>query len=122
MYQKDLNMSYLLDFYGDAIPPRQKEIMSQYYDEDLSLAEIAESFDMSRQGVRHQIKKGEEQLLFLEDKLGLAKIHRDAVHFYSEFDSCLLKLESAIDDIGMTEEIASLLNELRSSANKMKIG
>ena len=42
-----------------------------YYDSDLSLAEIAEDEGISRQGVRHIIKKGEEQLSFLEEKLGL---------------------------------------------------
>ena len=48
-------------------------MLSMYYGEDLSLAEIAESEGISRQGVRHAIKKGEEELRFLEEQLGLAE-------------------------------------------------
>ena len=72
MFQKDLRIDYLLDFYGDVLPERVRACMVAYYGEDLSLAEIAEDEGISRQGVRHLIKKGEEQLHFLEEKLGLA--------------------------------------------------
>lgn len=96
MYQKDLNMSYLLDFYGEAIPDKHREIMSQYYEEDLSLSEIAEIFGISRQGARHLIKKGEEQLLFLEEKLGLAKRHRDNARLYAEFQARMTELGEAL--------------------------
>ncbi len=72
MFEKDMIIEYLLDFYGDVLPERVFSVMSAYYGEDLSLAEIAEDEGISRQGVRHLIKKGEEQLHFLEDKLGLA--------------------------------------------------
>ncbi len=72
MFQKDLRIEYLLDFYGDVLPERVRACMVAYYSEDLSLAEIAEEEGISRQGVRHFIKKGEEQLHFLEEKLGLA--------------------------------------------------
>jgi predicted DNA-binding protein YlxM (UPF0122 family) len=44
-----------------------------YYNEDLSLSEIADQIGISRQGVRDLIKKAEEELLFLEEKLGLAR-------------------------------------------------
>mgnify|MGYP003457213602 FL=1 len=72
MFEKDMRLSYLLDFYADALDDRTRDIMKAYYDDDLSLAEIAEGESISRQGVRHIIKKGEEQLDFLEQKLGLA--------------------------------------------------
>ncbi len=73
MFEKDLKKAYLLDFYGDVLTERKKEVLDMYYNEDLSLAEIAEQIGISRQGVRDLIKKAEEELLFLEDKLGLAK-------------------------------------------------
>lgn len=73
MFEKDLKKAYLLDFYGDVLTERKKEVLDMYYNEDLSLAEIAEQIGISRQGVRDIIKKAEEELLFLEDKLGLAK-------------------------------------------------
>ncbi len=116
MYQKDLNISFLLDFYGEAIPEKQREILSQYYDEDLSLSEIAENFGMSRQGARHLIKKGEAELLFLEEKLGLAHIHRDATHNYTAFLDKAKELELLIKDSGENEELLLLLSELKEAA------
>ena len=73
MFEKDLKKAYLLDFYGEVLTERKKEVLDMYYNEDLSLAEIADQIGISRQGVRDLIKKAEEELLFLEDKLGLAK-------------------------------------------------
>lgn len=77
MFEKNLRMSYLLDFYGDALDEHTASIMKAYYNDDLSLAEIAADEGISRQGIRHLIKKGEEQLEFLEDKLGLTKRHEE---------------------------------------------
>ena len=73
MFEKDLKKAYLLDFYGEVLTERKKEVLDMYYHEDLSLAEIADQIGISRQGVRDLIKKAEEELLFLEEKLGLAK-------------------------------------------------
>lgn len=73
MFEKDWKKSYLLDFYGEVLSPRKKEALDLYYNEDLSLAEIAEHLGISRQGVRDMIKKGEDELEFLEERLGLAE-------------------------------------------------
>lgn len=78
MFEKNLNMSYLLDFYGEVLTERKKEVMGYYYNDDLSLAEIAEELNISRQGVRDIIKKSEEELVFLEKKLHLAEKFRSA--------------------------------------------
>ena len=61
------------DFYIDLLDSHSANILKAYYDDDLSLAEIAAGEGISRQGIRHIIKKSEEQLLFYEEKLGLAK-------------------------------------------------
>ena len=121
MYQKDLNMSYLLDFYGEAIPDKHREIMSQYYEEDLSLSEIADIFGMSRQGARHLIKKGEEQLLFLEEKLGLAKRHKDAIKNYSEFSSVMQQMHDEIGKIENNEKLLELYNRVSSISQKLRL-
>ncbi len=73
MFEKDMTVSFLLDFYGNVLSEHTRTMLSMYYGEDLSLAEIAESEGISRQGVRHAIKKGEEELRFLEEQLGLAE-------------------------------------------------
>ena len=72
MFEKNMNIPYLLDFYGEVLSERSRSILEMYYDDDLSLAEIAENEGISRQGIRHIIKKGEEELFFLEEHLGLA--------------------------------------------------
>ena len=77
MFEKNLKIAYLLDFYGNVLDDRTRSVMRAYYEDDLSLAEIAEGEGISRQGVRHIIKKAEEQLLFLEDKLHLSSDFAD---------------------------------------------
>ena len=72
MFEKDMKVSLLLDFYGDVLSERHREMMELYYADDLSLAEIAESEGISRQGVRHILKTAEDHLRFLEERLGLA--------------------------------------------------
>lgn len=76
MVTKNLQISYLLDFYGDALTEKQREVMEQYYNDDLSLAEIAENFGITRQGVRDAIKRGESTVLELEEKIGFARRYR----------------------------------------------
>lgn len=68
----DVNMSLLLDFYGDTLSDKQKEAMELFYNGDLSLSEIAEITQITRQGVRDRIIKSEQILTELENKLGLA--------------------------------------------------
>ena len=70
---KNLSISVLMDFYGGLLTERQKEAMELYYNQDFSLAEIAENMDISRQGVRDFIKRGEKQLEEFEQALGLLK-------------------------------------------------
>ena len=70
---KDLSVSVLLDFYGELLTPKQAEALDLYYNQDLSLAEIADDMGVSRQGVRAFIKQGEAHLVNFEEKLGLMK-------------------------------------------------
>ena len=73
MYEKDFRISYLLDYYGNILTDKQKDAVDLYYNADLSLAEIAEHINITRQGVRDAIKHGEQTLLELEGKLGVAE-------------------------------------------------
>ena len=63
-------MSMLFDFYGDLLTDRQKEFFDLYYNEDLSLSEIAENAGISRQGVRDVIVRAEGILNEMEEKTG----------------------------------------------------
>ena len=73
---KNLEMSYLLDFYGNVLTEKQRDMMQQYYNMDLSLSEIADNFGITRQGVRDSIKRGESVLLELEEQVGFADKYR----------------------------------------------
>lgn len=67
---KDLSISTLLDFYGPFLSEKQRNLLHHYYNEDLSLSEIAENESITRQGVRDLIKRGELQLKKYEDECG----------------------------------------------------
>ncbi len=69
---KNLNMSLLLDFYGDILSDKQREAADLFYNGDYSLSEISEITGITRQGVRDRIVKSEEIVTELENKLGLA--------------------------------------------------
>lgn len=83
---KDLNISSLLDIYGKALTEKQRDVLDLYYNDDLSLSEIAENMGISRQGVRDTIKRGEEALLFYEDLIGLQEKYRKFDEFLIEAD------------------------------------
>ena len=71
MKSKPLEMSLLFDFYGETLTEKQRELFDLYYNEDLSLAEIAEHAGITRQGVRDSVKRAEHALHEMEQKLGL---------------------------------------------------
>ena len=73
MKNQTYRMTMLFDFYGDILTDRQRELFDLYYNEDLSLAEIAENCGISRQGVRDVIVRAEAAMNELEDKTGLLK-------------------------------------------------
>ena len=59
MKNQTFRMTMLFDFYGELLTDRQKEFYDLYYNEDLSLSEIAENYGISRQGVRDVIVRAE---------------------------------------------------------------
>ena len=71
MFEKNLNISFLLDFYGEVLSESQREMMDLYYNEDFSLSEIADEIGITRQGVRDAVRRAEESLDSLEEKLGM---------------------------------------------------
>lgn len=73
MKNQAYRMALLYDFYGDMLTDRQKEFYDLYYNEDLSLAEIAENYGISRQGVRDVIVRAEAAMTEIEDKTHLIR-------------------------------------------------
>lgn len=70
---KNYDIAVLLDFYGDMLTEKRRDFVNYYYNDDLSLSEIAENEGLSRQGVRDTVKKAEEQLLEYENILKMAE-------------------------------------------------
>ena len=63
----------LLDFYGELLTEKQRECYDLHYNEDLSLAEIAEQSGISRQAVWDNIRRAEAALQDIEEKTGLIR-------------------------------------------------
>ena len=114
MFEKNLNISLLLDFYGDILSERQNEMLSMYYNEDCSLAEIANSFSISRQGVRSVLKKGETILLEMEENLGLAERFKLMQTKSTEIASKLEILNNNINNEEISSQIDALIDEIRA--------
>ncbi len=71
--EKNIEISLLFDFYGQLLKEQQQEAVTLYYNDDLSLSEIAQQMGITRQGVRDCIKRAEARLYGFEEKLGLYK-------------------------------------------------
>ena len=111
MFEKNLQIGYLLDFYGDILSERKRSVMEMYYNEDLSLAEIATEIDISRQGVRDIIKKTEEELYFYENKLGLAKKLKHAEEHAKRLESEAAKLSLPEDFLMDLRALTNIIKE-----------
>lgn len=111
MFEKNLELGYLLDFYGELLSSRKRSVMDMYYNEDLSLAEIASEIGITRQGARDLIKKSEEELLFFEEKLGLAKKLQDASRSASELRANAKELSLPNDFLKKLDELIALIEK-----------
>lgn len=98
-----VKLSMLLEIYKNLITQKQREVLNLYYNEDLSLAEIAETFNISRQAVRDNIKSGEKNLLEYESKMKL-----------------LYKREKNLDLIQKLGEEINLLEKNKTSFKAVK--
>lgn len=68
--EKNVEISMLCQIYGKVLTEKQYEVLNDYYNNDLSLSEIAENNNITRQAVRDIIKKGENKLYELEERIG----------------------------------------------------
>lgn len=117
MFQKDMKISLLLDFYGDFLSDRKREILEMYYNEDFSLAEIAEEAGISRQGVRDSIKKSEKELLSLEETLGLAERFASIKREIEDIAVVVSEVMEKIED----KESKSALEAVKERLNELEI-
>ena len=107
---KDLSVSVLLDFYSELLTQKQRDTMDLYYNSDYSLAEIAQHLDISRQGVRDFIKRGEKQLYEFEDKLKLAELYNTIARNTENIEDIL----NSINKDNISKKVFQIRDELEN--------
>ncbi|MBP1535400.1 MAG: YlxM family DNA-binding protein [Ruminococcus sp.] len=99
-------MYSLLDLYGCLLTEKQRNIMNMYYNDDLSLGEIAQQCSISRQGVHDAVKHCEKALADYEQKLGLLKAQEAYVEELKEYKSQALDIFNECKRISLSRPIA----------------
>ena len=111
--EKKVEISVLWEIYGKLLTEKQYEFIDDYYNNDLSLSEIAENNEITRQAVRDIIKKGEKKLFEYEEKLGTMKRMLSQEKKIEKILSELTKIQNNYSD----KEIANVLENVKKELN-----
>ena len=117
MFEKNLKLSYLLDCYGSMLDEQTAGVLRAYLEDDLSLSEIAAGLGISRQGVHHTVKKGEEALLNLESKLSLASLMNELSDIRNTLISVNATLSDSPSELNAKENISEVINKITRRLN-----
>ena len=112
MGDQRFEISFLLDFYGDLLTDKQREAVDLYYNQDFSLFEISQHAGITRQGVRDMIKKSEDELVYLEEKLGLLKKFRT---LQKKADDLLKDVENSDASDEIKDKISKFAESVRAT-------
>ena len=110
--EKKVLLSWLLSFYGSMLTENQREMARLHWEEDLSLAEIAAQFSITRQSVHDTVGRTERQLEALEEKLGLLKR-------FKAVEDGLTACAQALDQVEATEETRPQLMAARRAIESL---
>ena len=111
--EKKVEISMLWQIYGKLLTEKQYEYIDYYYNNDLSLSEIAENENITRQAVRDIIKKGERKLFEYEEKL---LFMRKTINQEKQIQNILLNLNKIQKD-SSDKQVTSTLEEIRKELN-----
>ncbi len=116
---KNMEVALLYDCYGELLTDKQRDMIEQYYHQDLSLSEIAENAGISRQGVRDSVKRAEVQLFDMEERIGLDAEMR-AIHStletMSRYSAAIRAKSEALGTSEITDDavrLAELIDTLK---------
>ncbi|MEG1988289.1 MAG: YlxM family DNA-binding protein [Oscillibacter sp.] len=116
MKNQTYRMTMLFDFYGELLTARQKEFFDLYYNEDLSLSEIAENAGISRQGVRDVIVRAEAAMQEIEDKTNLIRRFEQVRSHLDAIEAVATELETInhrrYEDARVTELAHTLVSQV----------
>ena len=110
--EKNVKISILCDLYGKLLTQKQFYFLNDYYNNDLSLSEIAENNQITRQAVRDIIKKGEKKLFEYEEKLLFMKRMSNQEKTIEHVLSELTKIEKTSSDKKVAQILESVKKEL----------
>ena len=116
MAEDRVMQSLLLDFYGELLTDKQRECCELHFNEDLSLAEIAEGVGISRQGVWDNIRRAEAALQEIEEKTGLIRRFAETQKGLEKLDELAGRLLS----LPLGDEASVLAQELRREIRGMR--
>ena len=111
--EKNVKVSILNQLYGKLLTEKQSKVIEDYYDSDLSLSEIAENNDITRQAVRDILKKGEKKLFEYEEKLQFMKRTLSQEKKIEKVLSELTKIQKDDSD----KQIAAILENIKKELN-----
>ena len=120
--EKNVEISVLCQLYGKALTEKQYEVLNDYYNNDLSLSEIAENNNITRQAVRDIIKKGENKLYELEANISLMKKIFDEEKIITKIKSNLDEIEKLANSNKNTEEISNKIKQIKKQLDTFTIG
>ena len=110
--EKNVEITLLYDIYGNLLTKKQAEAIELYYNDDLSLAEIADNSGISRQGVRDNIKRAEAILYDVEEKLGIAKRFLKIQNKLKDIDDIIIEIEKSPDVRILSDNIKRKINKI----------
>ena len=110
--EKKIELGMLCDIYGNLLTKKQREVISDYANQDLSLSEIAENNNITRQAVNDIVKKGETKLLEYEQKLGIMKKQLETEKQIQNILSELSKITDNSSDKKVERILNSVIKEL----------
>jgi len=111
--ENSIKISILLEIYGKLLTEKQYDLLNDYYNNDLSLAEIAENENITRQAVRDNLKKGERKLFNYEEKLGIMKKNM----LQEEQIASILSKINTLTQNSTDMEIATVLEDVKNRLN-----
>lgn len=110
MIDKITESSLLYDFYGQLLTKRKQQVMELYHEENLSLAEIAQEFEISRAAVHDSLKSAEKSLNEYEEKLGLVSKFVKSSRAIEKIDK---EIDSIKNDYKKEEELVNRLEGIK---------
>ncbi len=100
--EKNITLINLYDFYQELLTNKQKEYFEGYYFDDLSITELSENFNVSRNAVHDQLKRTVNKLYDLESKLKLRENQKVRLTLYDK-----------LEELSKNEELLEIIKELK---------